>query len=53
MEEASNSICLFFGISVSTLNDTDTGSKTGITVVCNEENYEGHNSFIKEKIIPW
>ena len=34
------------------LNDMDTSSKTDITVVCDEENYEGQNSFIKEQVIP-
>jgi len=43
---------LIFGISLSTLNDTETDSKTGISVVCNEENYEDQNSFVKEQVIP-
>lgn len=34
------------------LNDTDASSKTDITVVCDEENYEGQNNFIKEQVIP-
>lgn len=34
------------------LNDTDASSKTDITVVCDEGNYEGQNSFTKEQVIP-
>lgn len=43
---------LIFGVAVSTLNDMDASSKTDITVVCDEENYEGQNSFTKEQVIP-